>query len=89
MRHGSRGATTLSPVCSCTLFNEHFRVTGREKYYETIEEMQTDLDAYLVTYNTRRPHQGRAMKGRIPQKAFTDGLPKKENAKMKPISKAA
>lgn len=72
-----------------TLLDEHFRVMGRKKWYETIEEMQKDLDAYLVTYNTKRPHQGRAMNGRTPLKAFTDGLPKKENAKMKPTPEAA
>ena len=72
-----------------TLLDEHFRVMGRKKWYETLEEMQIDLDAYLVHYNTKRPHQGRAMKGRTPQKAFTEGLPKKENAKMKPTNKAA
>lgn len=72
-----------------TLLDEHFRVQGRKKWYETIAEMQNDLDAYLVTYNTKRPHQGRAMNGRTPQKVFTDGLPKKENAKMKPKQKAA
>jgi len=72
-----------------TLLDEHFRVQGRKKWYETIEEMQADLDAYLAVYNTKRPHQGRGMKGRTPQKALTDGLPKKENAKMKPTNKAA
>ena len=72
-----------------TLLDEHFRVQGRKKWYETIAEMQTDLDAYLVTYNTRRPHQGRAMNGRTPQKVFTDGLPKKENGKMNQKQKAA
>ena len=41
---------------------------ARKKWFETIEEMQIDLDAYLVTYNTKRPHQGRAMKGRTPLK---------------------
>ena len=51
--------------------------------------MQKDLDAYLVIYNTKRPHQGRAMKGRTPYKTFTDGLQNKENAKMKPKTKAA
>ena len=51
--------------------------------------MQTDLGAYLTHYNTKRPHQGRTMKGRTPHRAFTDGLPKKENAKMKPNTKAA
>jgi hypothetical protein len=25
--------------------------------------MQTELDAYLVAYNTKRPHQGRGMNG--------------------------
>ena len=59
-----------------TLLDEHFRVEGRRTWFETIDEMQTALDAYMVTYNTRRPHQGRNMNGRTPQKAFTDGLPK-------------
>ena len=51
--------------------------------------MQADLDACLVHYNTKRPHQGRAMNGRTPYKAFTEGLPKNENAKMKPKQTAA
>ena len=62
---------------------------GRRKWYSTIEEMQTDLDADLIHYSTKRPHQGRAMNGRTPDKTFTDGLPNKENAKMKPETKAA
>jgi hypothetical protein len=42
-----------------TLLDEHFRVMGRKKWYETIEEMQKDLDAFLVVYNTKRPrHEG-------------------------------
>lgn len=71
------------------LLDENFRVQGRKKWYETIKEMQADLDAYLVHYNTKCPHQGRAMNGRTLYKAFTEGLPKKENAKMKPKQKAA
>lgn len=42
---------------------------------ETVEEMQTALDHYLVTYNQRRPHQGRGMNGLTSAQAFTDGLP--------------
>jgi hypothetical protein len=38
--------------------------------------MQTSLDDYLVTYNTRRPHQGRGMNGRTPITVFKAGLPK-------------
>ncbi len=42
---------------------EHLRVKGRTTWYETLEEMQTDLEAYLETYNRKRPHRGRAMEG--------------------------
>ncbi len=56
---------------------------------ETIEEMQRHLDAFLLRYNTKRPHQGRNMNGRTPQNAFTDSLPRKENEKVKPTTEAA
>ena len=59
-----------------TLLDEHFRVEGRRTWFETIEEMQAVLDAYLVHYNTKRPHQGRGMQGRTPAKAFVQSVPK-------------
>ena len=59
-----------------TLLDEHFRIQGRTKWYEALDEMQTDLDDYLVTYNTKRPHQGRNMKGMTPYTVFKKGLPK-------------
>jgi transposase InsO family protein len=58
-----------------TLLDEHFRVVGRKKWYETVEEMQKDLDAYLEIYNTKRPHQGIGMNGRTPATVFRKGLP--------------
>ncbi len=64
-----------------TLLDEHFRIKGREKWYESVEEMQADLDAFLELYNTKRPHQGRNMNGRTPYQAFLDGILKKETAK--------
>jgi transposase InsO family protein len=72
-----------------TLLDEHFRVEGRRAWFETIEEMQTVLDHYLVVYNTKRPHQGRGMNGRTPLKAFIDGIRKEENPQPKPTRKAA
>jgi len=65
-----------------TLLDEHFRVKGRQKWYESVEEMQKDLDAYLAFYNQKRPHQGRGMNGRTPEQAFKDGL-KDLNSKAK------
>ena len=58
-----------------TLLDEHLRIQGRKKFYETVEEMQKDLETYLVRYNTRRAHQGLNMKGKTPVRAFRDGLP--------------
>lgn len=34
-----------------TLLDEHFRIVGRTKFYESLGEMQLDLDDYLKTYN--------------------------------------
>jgi transposase InsO family protein len=58
-----------------TLLDEHLRVQGRTVWRETVAEMQTALDAWLLRYNSERPHQGRGMNGRTPLKAFLDGLP--------------
>ena len=64
-----------------TLLDEHFRVMGRKKFYDSIEEMQTDLEAFLKLYNEKRPHQGRNMNGQTPLKAFIKGLPKPKPTK--------
>ena len=72
-----------------TLLDEHFRVEGRRTWFETIEEMQSVLDQYLVDYNTKRPHQGRGMNGRTPITAFIDGIRKEDTREADPIRKAA
>ena len=72
-----------------TLLDEHFRVEGRETWFETIEEMQTVLDVYMASYNTKRPHQGRGMNGRTPVKAFRDSIPRTSKKEDKPDPKTA
>jgi len=72
-----------------TLLDEHFRVQGRKTWYESVEQMQKDLDTYLHHYNRERTHQGRNMNGRVPYKVFIDGLPKTEKKDNKATKKAA
>jgi transposase InsO family protein len=72
-----------------TLLDEHFRIKGREKFYESVAEMQADLDAYLVIYNTKRPHQGRGMNGMTPLQAFKKGLKLRPKTKPKEEPKEA
>lgn len=57
-----------------TLLDEHFRIKGRTTWYESVEQMQTDLDSYLEHYNTQLPHQGRMMEGQTPYSMFKKGL---------------
>jgi len=49
-----------------TILNEFFRMKMRETFYETVEALQADLDAWLVHYNTQRPHLGYRNQGRRP-----------------------
>ena len=74
-----------------TLLDEHFRVEGRRTWFETIEEVQAVLDAYLDGDNHRRPHQGRGMNGRTPAQAFKQGMlkPRPKKGGTAPTAKAA
>ena len=39
---------------------------SRQHFYEAVEEMQKNLDTYLVRYNTQRAHQGLNMREKLP-----------------------
>ena len=41
-----------------TVLDEFYRVAFRKKIYRTIDELQTDLDAWITEYNEHRPHPG-------------------------------
>jgi transposase InsO family protein len=71
-----------------TLLDKHFRIEGRKTWFETIEEMQSVLDDYLVGYNRRRPHPGRGMNGRTPARAFCEGLARKARPQQQKETKA-
>ncbi len=58
-----------------TMLNEFYKVAFRKKLYHSIEELQTDLDAWLEDYNERRSHQGRWCYGKTPMQTFFDSLP--------------
>lgn len=58
-----------------TVLDEFFRVAFRTTFYETLEKLQEDLDAWLVHYNTERPHQGYRNMGRRPMDTINLFLP--------------
>jgi transposase InsO family protein len=58
-----------------TVLNEFYRVAFRKKYYRTLDEIQQDLDAWMIEYNTSRPRQGRWCYGKTPMQTFVDTVP--------------
>ena len=58
-----------------TLLDEFYRVAFRKKLYRRIDELQADLDVWLVEYNEQRTHQGRWCYGKTPMLTFIDTLP--------------
>ena len=56
-----------------TILNEFYQVTFRKKLYQTLEELQKDLDEWLPYYNNERTHQGKMCNGRTPVETLTDG----------------
>ena len=58
-----------------TMLNEFYRVAFRKKIYGSLEELQADLDAWLLEYNEGRPHQGRWCYGKTPMQTFLDSVP--------------
>jgi hypothetical protein len=50
---------TYAVRADCTGTAEVYRNAFRKKIYHTIDELQADLDTWMVDYNHRRPNQGR------------------------------
>ena len=57
-----------------TILQEFYQVTFRKKLYSDLEELQRDLDTWLVRYNEERTHQGKMCCGRTPKETFNDGM---------------
>lgn len=56
-----------------TILQEFYQVAFRKKIYRSIEQLQSDLDAWIEYYNHERTHQGKMCCGRTPMKTFRDG----------------
>lgn len=55
-----------------TLLDEFFKPAFLKKKYTSLYQLQTDLNDYLVYYNTQRTHQGRNLNGKIPIQRYCD-----------------
>ena len=55
-----------------TILQEFYQVAFRRKIYQSIEELQHDLDDWMVYYNSTRTHQGKMCCGRTPMQTLID-----------------
>jgi len=55
-----------------TMKQEFYDIAFRKKIYHSLEELQQDLDEWLVKYNNHRPHSGRYCYGKTPMQTFLD-----------------
>lgn len=58
-----------------TILDEFYRITFRKKIYNTIDELQEDLDIWVNEYNEQRPHSGKYCFGKTPLQTFVDSIP--------------
>jgi transposase InsO family protein len=56
-----------------TILQEFYQITFRKKLYDSIDELQKDLDVWMQYYNNQRTHQGKMCCGRTPMETLIDG----------------
>lgn len=56
-----------------TILEEFYQIAFRKKIYQTLEEIQVDLDNWVQDYNFKRTHQGKMCCGRTPWETFLAG----------------
>jgi hypothetical protein len=49
-----------------------YSIAFRKKIYHSIEELQQDVDEWLLVYNCQRPHSGRYCYGKTPMQTFAE-----------------
>jgi len=57
-----------------TILQEFYQIAFRKKLYRNLEELQEDLDVWILKYNEQRTHQGKMCCGRTPLETFLDGM---------------
>ena len=55
-----------------TMLQEFYQIAFRKKLYESIDQLQQDVDRWLKSYNEERPHSGRYCFGKTPMDTFVD-----------------
>jgi len=55
-----------------TILNEFYQIAFRKKIYNTLEELQNDVDLWIKSYNEERPNTGKHCDGKTPMQTFLE-----------------
>ncbi|OAM05922.1 MAG: hypothetical protein TV41_02035 [Wolbachia endosymbiont of Dactylopius coccus] len=55
-----------------TMQDECYNIIFRKKIYNSLEDLQIDVDHWLRSYNESRPHSGKYCYGKTPMQTFLD-----------------
>lgn len=58
-----------------TMQDEFYAIAFRKKIYNTLDELQTDLNQWLDHYNNDRTHSGKYCLGKTPMQTFEQSVP--------------
>ena len=61
-----------------------YAVAFRKTFYQSLEQLQRDLDEYLAFYNRERAHQGYRTQGRTPFQTWSEGVEQIRREEVKP-----
>jgi len=69
-----------------TIQEEFYAVTFRKKLYQSLDQLQSDLDDWMQYYNNERPHSGRYCFGKTPMQTFNDSIALAREKKLDDVS---
>ena len=69
-----------------TIQEEFYAVAFRKKLYESLDQLQSDLDEWMQYYNNERPHSGRYCFGKTPIQTFNDSIALARKKKLDDVS---
>ena len=56
------------------MLDEFYWIAFRKKVYNNLDELQKDLDNWIMHYNEERTHSGKYCFGKTPKQTFKDSL---------------
>ena len=72
-----------------TILQEFYQITFRKKVYNSLDELQRDLDIWIKQYNEQRTHTGKYCFGKTPMQTFQDTLPLAKEKQLNNIKQSA